>query len=77
MSEDAIDTVFTKVSQKRKELKVITDYKVRGFGKHLNNAQKLGATTVALVGENEIKDNTIWIKKLETKEEQTISLDEF
>ena len=77
MSEDAIDTVFTKVSQKRKELKVITDYKVRSFGKHLNNAQKLGATTVALIGENELKDNTIWIKNIETKEEQTVSLDKF
>ena len=77
MSDDAIDTVFTKVSQKRKELKVITDYKVRGFGKHLNNAQKLGATTVALIGDNELKEKTIWVKNLETKEEQTILLEEF
>jgi len=77
MSEDALDTVFTKVSQKRETTKVITDYKVRGFGKHLNNAQKKNATIVALIGENELKDNTIWIKNLETKEEQTISLGDF
>ncbi|MBT6389467.1 MAG: histidine--tRNA ligase, partial [Campylobacteraceae bacterium] len=77
MSEDALDTVFTKVSQKRETTKVITDYKVRGFGKHLNNAQKKNATIVALIGENELKDNTVWIKNLETKEEQTISLGDF
>ncbi|MBT3882053.1 MAG: histidine--tRNA ligase, partial [Campylobacteraceae bacterium] len=66
-----------KVSQKRETTKVITDYKVRGFGKHLNNAQKKNATIVALIGENELKDNTVWIKNLETKEEQTISLGDF
>ncbi len=77
MCEDALDVVFSKVAQKRGASKVITDYKVRGFGKHLNNAQKKGATIVALVGDNELKDNTIWVKDLDKKEEQTIKMDEF
>jgi len=77
MCEDALDTVFTKVNQKRKNVKTITDYKVRSFSKHLNNAQKQGATIVALIGENELKDNTIWIKNLENKKEQTIEMDKF
>ena len=77
MSKDAIDIVFTKVNQKRQTTKVITDYKVRGFGKHLNNAQKRGATIVALIGENELKDGTIWLKDLEKQEEQTIKLEDF
>jgi len=77
MSEEALDVVFTKVAQKRETTKVITDYKVRSFGKHLNNAQKKGASIVALVGENELKENTIWIKNLETQEEKTIKMDEF
>ena len=77
MSEDAIDMVFSKVNEKRKSVKTITDYKVRSFSKHLNNAQKQGATMVALVGDNEIKTNTIWIKDLIGKKEQTISINEF
>jgi len=77
MSENAIDTVFCAVNQKRKIVKVITDYKVRSFSKHLNNAQKQGARTVALIGENEMEDGNIWIKNLETKEESKISIEDF
>jgi len=77
MSEDAIDTVFSLVAKKRLKTKVITDYKSRGFSKHLNNASKQGATTVALIGETELKENTIWIKDLESKEEAVIKIEEF
>jgi histidyl-tRNA synthetase len=76
MSQDASDKVFTLVNQKRKTQEVITDYKVRNFNKHLKNAQKANATIVALIGDNELKDNTIWIKNLNTKEEKTINIDE-
>ena len=77
MSEEAIDIVFSLVSKKRKDFNVITDYKVRGFGKHLNNAQKQNATTVVLIGDNELNTNSIWIKNLETKEEKTIKMEDF
>jgi len=77
MSENAIDTVFCAVNTKRKTTKVITDYKVRSFSKHLNNAQKQGATTVALIGDDEMEDGNIWVKDLETKEENKISLEDF
>jgi len=77
MSENAVDTTFCMVNNKRKITKVITDYKVRGFSKHLNNAQKRGATIVALIGEDEMENGTIWVKNLETKEESKISLEDF
>lgn len=78
MSEEAIDEVFALVNKKRKEhLKVITDYKSRGFSKHLANAQKLGANMVALIGENELANQTVWFKNLETKEEKTLCKEEF
>ncbi len=77
MSEDALDIVFSTVFKKRKEQKVITDYKVRSFSKHLNNAQKQGATVVALIGDNELQNKTIWIKNITSKEEQTIKLENF
>ncbi len=77
MSEDAIDTVFSLVNKKRSSTKVITDYKKRSFSKHLNNASKQGATKVALIGENELKENTIWVKDLTTQEEATLNIAEF
>jgi len=77
MSENAVDTVFCAVNRKRKTTKVITDYKVRSFSKHLNNAQKQGATQVALIGEDEMENGNIWVKNIETKEENKISLEEF
>jgi histidyl-tRNA synthetase len=77
MSEDAVDTVFSLVNKKRSSTKVITDYKKRSFSKHLNNASKQGATKVALIGENELKENTIWVKDLTTQEEATLNIAEF
>jgi len=77
MCEDATDTVFCMVNKKRKNTKVLTDYKVRSFSKHLNNAQKQKATLVALVGDDEMENGTVWVKNLETKEESKVSIEEF
>lgn len=75
MCLQANDTVFKLVNKKRKNSKVITDYKVRSFSKHLNNAQKANATFVMLIGEDELKNNTVWTKNLQTKEEQTLNIE--
>ena len=76
MDDEALDVVFTQVAKKRKTTQVITDYKSRGFGKHLNNAGKKGATRVALIGENELKDNTVWVKDLSSGNEETINIED-
>ena len=77
MCPEALDSVFSLVYKKRKSSKVITDFKSRGFSKHLSNAQKQNASIVVLVGETELENKTVWVKNLTTKEEQTIPLDEF
>ena len=77
MSEDAVDMVFSCVYDKRETTKVITDYKVRSFSKHINNAQKQGATKIALIGDDELTNGTIWTKDFTTKDEKTISVEEF
>ncbi len=77
MSQDALDSIFSLAHKKRQNTKTFCEYKVRSFTKHLNNAQKQGATKVALIGENELKNNTIWVKDLITKEECTINIEEF
>jgi len=77
MSEEALNCVFSLVNKKRLQSKVITDYKSRAFSKHLNNAQKQGATTVALIGESELSNGTIWVKNFNTKKETTIKIEDF
>ncbi|MEA2017627.1 MAG: histidine--tRNA ligase [Campylobacterota bacterium] len=77
MCEDASDKVFTLVNNKRKTTKVITDYKVRSFSKHLNNAQKQGATKIALIGEDELSNGTVWMKDFISKEESNIDIENF
>jgi histidyl-tRNA synthetase len=77
MSDEALDKVFELSIKKREDTQVICEYKPRGFSKHLNQAQKQGCRAVALIGENELKNGTIWIKNFETKEETTISQEEF
>ncbi|MEA1915514.1 MAG: histidine--tRNA ligase [Campylobacterota bacterium] len=77
MSEDAIDTAFSLSHKKRNDTKTFCEYKSRGFSKHLNNAQKMGATTVALIGEDELKNGTVWIKNLLSKEENTIKMKDY
>jgi len=77
MTEDAVDKVFQKANQKRKAVKTFVDYKPRGFTKHIKNAEKFGATIMGLVGEKELANGTIWIKNLKTKEECSISFEDF
>jgi len=73
----ALDTVFELVASKRKEIKVLSDYRSRGFTKHLTNATKQGATKVALIGTKELEDGTIWVKDIANNKEMTVDLEEF
>ncbi|WP_320034278.1 histidine--tRNA ligase [Halarcobacter sp.] len=77
LCEDALNILTKIASKKRKDSKTFIEYSVRGFGKHFNLAEKQGANIVALIGENEIKDGTIFIKDLKTKEDKTIKLEDF
>jgi histidyl-tRNA synthetase len=77
MCEEAIDKVFSLVASKRKIMKVLTDYKVRGFTKHLENAKKQNCSVIVLIGDNELTNRTVWVKNTKTNEEKTISIEEF
>lgn len=77
MSEEAISTAFKVGIKKRENTKTYIEYKSRGFTKHINSAEKLGCTHIALIGEDELKNETIWVKSLITKEEKSILLKEF
>ncbi|WP_428023128.1 histidine--tRNA ligase [Arcobacter sp.] len=77
MSEEALNTLSKIAIKKRKTTKTIMDYSSRGFGKHFKIAEKHGANIVALIGETELENGTIYVKNIETQEEQNLKLEDF
>ncbi len=77
MDEEAISLVVKTAQDKRKTNKTVIDYKARNLMKHLKAADKVNARFCAIIGSNELKDATIWIKDLQNKTENVISLEEF
>ncbi len=77
MSDSALNTIVKLANKKRKNIKTVLEYTSRGFSKHFKIAEKKSATIVALVGEDELKNNTIYVKNIKTQEENNISLEDF
>jgi histidyl-tRNA synthetase len=77
MDEEAIDTLFPLASKKRQTDKVTVEYLPKKLKAHLKGADKVNARYCAVIGEDELRDGTIWVKDLVKKEETTISLNQF
>ena len=77
MTEDAVEKLFVIATAKRKESKVTVEYNSKGFKSHMKGADKVNARYVALIGEDELANDTVWFKDLETKEEKNILVGEF
>ena len=77
MTEEAVDTLFPLAARKRQEQKVTVEYTPKKLKAHLKGADKAGARTAAIIGEDEFKNGMIWVKDLESKEEMTVLVEEF
>jgi len=77
MDNEAIDTLFPLASKKRQSNKVTVEYNPKKLKAHLKGADKVNARYCAVIGEDELKNGTIWIKDLVKKEETTVSIDKF
>ncbi len=77
MVEAAVEILFPIATEKRKETKVTLEYVSKGFKSHMKGADKVNARYCALIGEDELKNGTIWVKDLKSKEERTILVEEF
>jgi len=77
MTDDAIESLFPLATAKRKESKVTVEYNSKSFKSHMKGAEKVNAHYAILIGEDELKDRTVWVKDLETKEEKTLLVGEF
>jgi histidyl-tRNA synthetase len=77
MIPEAVEILFPLAAQKRKETKVTLEYNSKGFKSHMKGADKVNARYAVLIGEDELANGTIWVKDLESKEEETLPLDAF
>ena len=77
MVPEAIDLLLLLANKIRKNHKVTLDYNSKGFKSHMKGVDKSNAKYAILIGEDELQNNTIWLKDIESKEEQTILLDSF
>ena len=77
MDDEALDLAVKIAHQKRNSDVVSIDYKTKNLKNHLKAADKENVKYCAIIGSNEMKDGTIWVKNLEDKTEQTLLLEDF
>lgn len=77
MDEEAVEHVIFLAQTKRKSDKVTLDYKAKNLKNHLKAADKVNAKYCCIVGANEMRDKTVWVKNLEAKTEEIVALKDF
>lgn len=77
MEAENIDALFPLASKKRATHKVTVEYAPKKLKAHLKGADKVNARYCAVIGEDEMKNATIWIKDLIKKEENIIKQSDF
>ena len=70
LCEEAKDLCLSLGFAKRKNEKIFLEYDCKKLKQHLKNADKANARYCAIIGEDELKNNQIWIKDLSEKQEQ-------
>jgi len=77
MDDEAVDLIISLTQAKRKTDKASCDYRARNLKNHLKAADKMNARYCCVIGSNELENQAIWVKDLENKSEETLSIKEF
>jgi histidyl-tRNA synthetase len=77
LCDEALESVYTLVNQKRSITKVVSSYEAKSLKNHLKAADKFYVKFCVCIGEDELAKQTVWIKDLETKEEQMMNIENF
>jgi len=77
MDEEAVELVISLTQKKRQDAKATCEYRSRNLKAHLKNADKANAQYCCVIGSNELESQTIWVKDLLNKTEETIPLKDF
>jgi len=75
LDKDFLEKLYILGSKKRKFCRVHIEYKIRSLKTHITQALKMGYKYCAILGSDEVANETIWIKDLEAKFEDEISQD--
>lgn len=73
LDERLIKDAFLLSSKYRKSHKIHCETKARTLKNHLKHASKMGVKKIFIIGENEDKNETIWLKDLHEQREKIIS----
>lgn len=76
MCEGAQNALNRIAHRLRKNHTVHVGYERRSLKAHLKTADKLGVRYCAIIGEEELAAQTLWIKDLQTKEEQKLAFEQ-
>jgi len=72
LSENGLEMVLKLASKKRKDDIAVVEYKPKSLKAHLKAADKSQAKFCAIVGEDELSKDSVWVKDLDSKEEQVV-----
>lgn len=77
MDEEALPLGFKLSNSLRKKEFVEFPYKKKSLKAHLKGADKANARYAAIIGEDELKSGSIWVKDLEEKKEEVLKIEDF
>jgi histidyl-tRNA synthetase len=77
LSESATKKALKATYELRKKIKTVYEYELKSLKSHLKQADKSECLWCACIGENELIDDTVWVKNLENKEERTVPYSTF
>ncbi|WP_041961751.1 histidine--tRNA ligase [Sulfurospirillum cavolei] len=77
LCDEALQGVYTLVQQKRAITKVLTSYEPKSLKNHLKAADKFYVKFCVCIGEDELSNQTVWVKDLESKEEHIMPIENF
>ena len=77
LCDEALPSVYTLVQQKRAITKVLTSYEPKSLKNHLKAADKFYVKFCVCIGEDELANQTVWVKDLESKEEHIMPIENF
>lgn len=76
MDDHALSTIMSLGQAKRASDKVIIEYTSKSLKAHLKGADRINARYCAVIGENELKEGTIWVKDLQNSSENVIAINQ-
>lgn len=76
LKNEYIDLVYKIATNLRKTQKVEISYEPKALQKHLKTADNQNMAIFLCIGEDEFKNNEIWYKNLENKEEKRVKINE-